>query len=421
MSEMIQDKDLREIAVKAALHAHKEGMSAEEAHEHIYDEVLDANEGKPHAGAIAHGKRYLAKLKKEAPMKEEFKASDGISAVPDPEDRDGHKGRSADKNGNGQEKMPEFFTKAEAINQIMGHLSGLGHQELANIFKGLTDKGPHHDKNKALATRRIGGTAKDDTNGQTLAQTRYSPTSVHAEDMDVIFGGEELSEETREKARTIFEAAVNARLYSEVARIEEEYENNLVEALEEKVLQLTENVDKYLSYAVEQWLENNEIAIETGLKTEVMEDFMHGLKNLFMENYVEIPDDKVDLVAELSQHVAELESKLNESINENLDLKDYVDSLEVDRIFAEEVESLPLTQQEKLRSLVEGIEYSDATEFTKKLGIIKETYFPTSAGKKEKTAVLTEATDYDSDEQGVQEVTGPMSAYVEAISKTSKK
>ena len=350
-----------------------------------------------------------------------FDSSDGISHVPGPVDKDGHKERSADKTSGGQTDIPPFFTKVEAINQIMGHLSGLGHQELANVYKGLTDKGPLHDRDKALATHRIGGTAKDNTNGQTIAQTYYSPTSVHAEDMDVIFGGEELSEETREKARTIFEAAVNARLYSEIARLEEEFETNLVEALQEKVSQLTENVDKYLSYAVEQWLEDNELAIETGLKTEVMEDFMHGLKNLFIENYVEIPDDKVDLVSELSHHVADLEEKLNETISENLDLKDYVDSLEVDKIFAEEADTLPITQQEKLRSLVEGIEYSDVDEFTKKLSIIKETYFPIGGGKKEKQVTLAEAADYDYNDQETQEYSGPMSQYVKAISQTSKK
>jgi hypothetical protein len=419
MAENIQDKDLHAIAVKAAIHAHRNGMSTAEAHQHIYDEVLDANEGKPHAAAVAHGKAHFKKLKDGAVKEEnlnEFDASDGISHTADPVAKSSK--RKADQTGVNQ-PMPEFFTKVEAINQIMGHLSGLGHQELANVFKGLTDKLPH-DKNKALSTRRIGGSVKDDTNAQTLAQTRYSPTSVQAEDMDIIFGGEELSEEVREKALTIFEAAVNAKLYTEIARLEEEFEVALTEALEDKVTQLSENIDRYLSYAVEQWVSENELAIESGLKAEVVEDFIHGLKNLFVENYVELPDDKIDLVSELSQHVAELEEKVNHVLKENFELKDYVDSLEVDMVFSEAVETLPLTQQEKLRSLVEGIEYSDVTEFTKKLNVIKETYFP-AKGKTAQTT-LTEDLDYDADDNNVSDnVSGPMSHYVQAISKTTKK
>ena len=408
MAENIQAKDLRAIAVKAALHAHKEGMSKEEAHEHIYDEVLDANEGKTHAGAVADGKKHYAKLA-SAEMKEDFDASDGVSHTAAPMEKNSK--RSADKT-DGQKDIPQFATKVEAINQIMGHLSSLGHQELADVFKGLTDKTTHdHAKSKRPKD--------DDSLTQTLAQTRISPTSVAAEDMDMMFGGEELSEEVREKARTIFEAAVNSRLYSEIARLEEEFESNLTEALEQKIEQLSENVDKYLSYAVEQWVEDNEVAIESGLKSEVVEDFIHGLKDLFEANYVDIPEDKVDLVSELSQHVAELEEKVNAVISENLDLQDYVDSLEVDKVFAEAVEALPLTQQEKLRSLVEGIEYSDVGEFTKKLNVIKETYFPAD-GKKKATS-LTEAVDYDSDDEEVQVTTGPMSHYVKAISQTVKK
>ena len=408
MAENIQAKDLRAIAVKAALHAHKEGMSKEEAHEHIYDEVLDANEGKTHAGAVADGKKHYTKLCAEE-MKEDFDASDGVSHTAAPMEKNSK--RSADKT-DGQKDIPQFATKVEAINQIMGHLSSLGHQELADVFKGLTDKTTHdHAKSKRPKD--------DDSLTQTLAQTRTSPTSVAAEDMDMMFGGEELSEEVREKARTIFEAAVNSRLYSEIARLEEEFESNLTEALEQKIEQLSENVDKYLSYAVEQWVEDNEVAIESGLKSEVVEDFIHGLKDLFEANYVDIPEDKVDLVSELSQHVAELEEKVNAVISENLDLQDYVDSLEVDKVFAEAVEALPLTQQEKLRSLVEGIEYSDVGEFTKKLNVIKETYFPAD-GKKKATS-LTEAVDYDSDDEEVQVTTGPMSHYVKAISQTVKK
>lgn len=345
----------------------------------------------------------------------EFTDSVGQGEVPEPVAKSSK--RPADKT-DGEKAIPQFATKVEAISAAVQAMAGMPKEKIADIFSGMADA---LSAEKSKSTRRIGGSATDAGAGESLAATKRSPTSataVAAEEIDVVFGGEELSEEAREKTRTIFEAAVNARIAEEVARLEEEFEANLVEALEEKIEALSENVDKYLSYAVEQWVENNEIAIESGLKAEVTEEFIRGLKNLFVENYVEIPDDKVDLVSELSKTVAELEEKVNSVVKENVELKDYVDSLEVDRVFAEAVDALPLTQQEKLRSLVEGIEYSDVEEFTKKLNVIKETYFPTSEGKK--AVSLTEAVDEDTETETT-EVTGPMSHYVKAISKTAKK
>jgi len=431
---MVQNVDkefLKKTARTAATRCYKkdDGISHDEAHKEIYKAVMAANHGVKHPAheeIMKHAHDHLTKLKDGTMSEEtlnEFDASDGISHTADPVAKDSK--RKADKTGVNQ-PMPEFFTKVEAINQIMGHLSTLGKPELANIFKGLTDKGPHSGSGdsvmgKALATRNI-GTSKDNKLAQSLKDMMYSPTSVKAivgEDVDALFGGETLSEELREKTRTLFEAAVNAKLHVEVARLEEEFEANLVEALEEKITQLTDNVDKYLSYAVEQWFADNEIAIENGLKSEVVEDFMHGLKNLFIENYVEIPDDKIDLVTELSNHVAELEQKVNSVVKENIELVDYIDTLEVDKVFSEAVESLPLTQQEKLRSLVEGIEYSDVNEFTKKLNVIKETYFGAPAANR--TVTLTEAADFDYDYTETTPVNDQMSHYVKAISQTTKK
>jgi len=334
----------------------------------------------------------------------EFKSSDDQSETADPVATKDSK-RPADKTA-GETSIPDFPTKIEAINAVIQMMSGMPKEKIGDIFKGMSVD--NSAKNKR---------PKDQTGGET-SQIRLSPTSAMAkEDMDVIFGGEELSEELREKAVIVFEAAVNSRLATEVVRLEEEFESRLVEALEEKVEQLTENVDKYLSYAVEQWVEDNEVAIESGLKAEVVEGFIHGLKGLFEENYIEIPDDKVDVIAEMASKIEELEDAINSTISENIDLHDYVDSLEVDRVFAEAVESLPLTQQEKLRSLVEGIEYNDVEEFTKKVSVIKETYFP--SGKK--AASLTEEYINEDDAEEVVAPSGPMAHYVTAISKTTKK
>lgn len=347
----------------------------------------------------------------------EFTSDDGQSTVPDPVGKDAK--RPADKT-DGEKAIPEFPTKVEAMNAVMQKMAGMPKEAIADLFKGMTDK-LDHSPEKAKGTRRIGGTAQDSSTAQTLDQTKLSPTSataVASEDMDIMFDGEELSEDFRSRAKTIFEAAVNSRVVTEVARLEEEFDNRLVEALEQKIEQLSDTVSTYLSYAVEQWVQENEIAIETGLKAEIVDDFLVGLKNLFDENYIEIPDDKVDVVAELSQRVAEMEEKFNTVVQENIDLKDQIDTFQVENIFAEAVESLPMTQAEKLRSLVEGIEYSDVEEFTKKLNVIKETYFP--EGKK--AVSLTEEVEDGSDDDGVQiKASGSMAQYVNAISKTVKK
>lgn len=347
----------------------------------------------------------------------EFKATDGQSEVPDPEGKNAHANRGADKS-EGETSAPQFATKVEALNAAIETMSGMPKEKIEDIFKGMT---AGHDKSKALATRRIGGTAKDNAEGESLEDTKRSPTStvsVAKEDMDVIFDGSELTEEVRERTKTIFEAAVNAKVVAEVTRIEEEFNTKLIETVEERVVALTENVDKYLSYAVEQWAVDNEVAIENALRSEIVEDFIKGLKGLFEENYVEIPEDKVDLVSELSARVADLEDKINSALEENVQLQDIVSSLETEKVFAESVESLPLTQREKIRSLVEGIEYEDTEDFKKKLNVIKESFLPSD----KKVVSLNEAV--DNDDEGTEEnkpVSGPMSHYVNTISKTTKK
>lgn len=360
----------------------------------------------------------MAKLNGTKELKE-FTSDDGQSTIPDPIAKDAK--RPADKS-EGEKDIPEFPTKTEAMNAVMQKMSGMPKEKIADLFKGMTDD-LDHGPDKAKATRRIGGSAQDSTTAQTLDQTKISPTSatsVASEDMDVIFAGEELSEDFRNRAKTIFEAAVNSRLVTEVARLEEEFETKLVEALEVKIEQLSGNIDNYLSYAVEQWMQENELAIEHGLKAEIVDDFLTGLKNLFDESYVEVPDDKFDLVAELSQKVSEMESKYNDVVKEHIELQDYVDTLKAEQVFAEAVKSLSLTQAEKLSSLVEGIEYSDVDEFTKKLNVIKETYFP---GTKKVVSLNEEVDDNDGDDgDGVQiKASGPMAQYVNAISKTVKK
>jgi len=195
------------------------------------------------------------------------------------------------------------------------------------------------------------------------------------EDLAALFDGSELSEDFREKATVIFEAAINEKVSGVVASLEEQYEARLTEevgAIEEA---LVEKIDSYLDYVVEQWVEENKLAIESGIKAEVVESFMEGLKGLFTEHYVDAPQEKLDILAQTAAEVEELKAKLSASINENIELSKKLESAEADKAFTEVSEGLAATQIEKLRTLAEGIEYAGVASYKKKLGMIKESYF----------------------------------------------
>ena len=195
------------------------------------------------------------------------------------------------------------------------------------------------------------------------------------EDLAALFDGSELSEDFREKATVIFEAAINEKVSGVVASLEEQYEARLTEevgAIEEA---LVEKIDSYLDYVVEQWVEENKLAIESGIKAEVVESFMEGLKGLFTEHYVDAPQEKLDILAQTADEVEDLKAKLSASINENIELSKKLESAEAEKAFVEVSEGLAATQIEKLRTLAEGLEYADVSSYKKKLGMIKESYF----------------------------------------------
>ncbi len=213
--------------------------------------------------------------------------------------------------------------------------------------------------------------------GDMSAQNRA--TIATKEHLDAMFNGEDLSEDFRQKAATIFEAAIEARIADEVQAIEENYTRQLEEAISEVASELTAKLDDYLDYCVEQWMKENEVAIEHSLKSEITEDFMEGLKDLFAENYIEIPEDKLDVLEQLTAKVEELENKLNDSISENIQMMKSLDGYTQQEVFYSVAEGLALTQVEKLRQLAEGITFEDSESYQKKLLLVKENYFPTQA------------------------------------------
>jgi hypothetical protein len=191
-----------------------------------------------------------------------------------------------------------------------------------------------------------------------------------------MFDGQDLSEEFKESVETLFEAAISARLSLETARLDEEYETKLQEELSVFQEETTTKLDSYLDYVVENWMAENAVAIESTLRNELVDEFVEGLKNLFAEHYIDVPQQKIDVVEALAEKVEALENKLDEMISENVDLKSVLSESKAQEIFVELSSDLALTQQEKFASLAEGIEFDgNLSTYEKKLKIIKENYF----------------------------------------------
>ena len=239
------------------------------------------------------------------------------------------------------------------------------------------------------------------------------------EDVDALFADDStISEEFKSKVSTIFEARVEDRVTQIEEEIETRYAGMLEEAVESVKADLTEKVDDYLSYVVEQWMEENEIAIESGLRAELTEDFIGGLRNLFAEHYIDVPAEKVDLVDELAGKVEELESKLNEEIERGVSYAKALVESRKNEIAREVTEGLTATQAEKIKSLAESVEFSTEDEYKNKLDTIRENYFPSGA-KKATEAQLNEQFEEEDDKKVL--INDPFVAAVsQAISKKSK-
>ena len=236
------------------------------------------------------------------------------------------------------------------------------------------------------------------------------------EDVDSLFGDDTtISEDFKSKAATIFEARVLDRVTQIQEEIESQYADMLEEAVETIKTDLTEKVDDYLNYVVEQWMEENQIAIESGLRSEITEDFIAGLRNLFAENYINVPEDKVDLVEELAAKVESLETKLNEEIETNIEYKKALTEAIKEQLTLEVCEGLTATQVEKIKSLAESVDFSTEEEFTEKLETLRENYFPSGIQK----ASVSHLQEQFEDTEDKKVIADPYVAMVsQAISKT---
>ena len=253
----------------------------------------------------------------------------------------------------------------------------------------------------------------EETIQEETPETKYDFT----EDVNALVAGEELSEEFQEKAKTLFEAVVTQKVNEEVKALQEAFESTLTEEVEKVKTELAEKVDDYISYAAKQWLEENSLAVEHGIKTEMAESFFNGLKKLFVEQNFTVPEEKFNLLDGMAEELNDMEKKLNEQIDSNVSLNKRIGDFVKMEIVTECATGLAETQKEKLVSLAEGVEFENESDFKNKVETIKESYFTRKAETAE-TAV--EPTEEASAPLVENNETGTMSKYVDAISRWSK-
>jgi hypothetical protein len=263
-------------------------------------------------------------------------------------------------------------------------------------------------------------TEESEEDGEVVAEEEVVAEYDMEEDVQALLAGEELSEEFQEKARTIFETAINAK----AAEIKEEltaaYETALVEEVTEIRNTLTERLDSYLEYVADEWIAENALQIEQGLKTEMTESFLAGMRGLFEEHYVSIPEEKYDVVSTMVEKLDEMENKLNEQIERNIALNHRLAESVADVILADVSEGLAISQKDKLASLAENVEFDSEDTYREKLVALKESYFPTNtSAQRDESETISEDTDVQ--ETLSESVSPRMAAYLDTLGRVAKK
>jgi len=349
---------------------------------------------------------------------DEFKASMGDpSEVPEPTSTKAKPRKGDKKVTDDPQDSPTAVkvpgTKAGMINAMMSKMNEMPTKQLKASFGKMMSGLKMEEIEVEEDTIEEVHSVRD------LPKITSEDVSV-TEDVNAMFeGADDLNEEFKEKAATIFEAAVVAKVNEQLEKISTNFEAELAEEVETLQKEMSDNLDQYLDYVVEQWMGENRLAVEQGLKAEMVEDFLRGLKGLFEEHYIEIPDEKVDVVEELAARTEELESKLNEQIEKNVELHGVVEQYKRDQLIESVSASLTDTQKAKFETLAEGIDFSDEETFVNKLSVIKESYF----GKGEEVTSSYELDDDEplTEETADKQVPAEMANYVNAISRSIKK
>ena len=351
-----------------------------------------------------------------------------------------HKGKKKEEKESGCKKMEEEtlaaaslhpaarhsdpMSKLGAMHGVMNVMAGMGKSDLINFFNQVQSQfGPGKDHgvgDKSAANQSSVDMKPSHATGHSAPKTKDAMPKLNVkEDIEEMFAGQDLSEEFKDNVTTLFEAAVSARIIAEQARLEEEFETKLDEQIAIFNEEVTAKLDTYLDYVVENWMKDNEVAIESTLRNELADEFIEGLKNLFAEHYISVPEDKVNVLEAMAEKVAALETRLDETISENVELKNFVVENQRQDIVEELASDLALTQQEKFSALVEGIEFDgDLDVYARKLMIVKENYFKNETTSHSSNIEEETFEGTISESVNVDPVVG---RYVQALARTVKK
>lgn len=321
----------------------------------------------------------------------------------------------------GSRSVADPKSKIETITSVIGAMHAMRKDDLTKWYTQAMDLiGKEADSLPSGANADSNSSSIDTKLGKGPKTRDPMPKLSVKEDVEEMFDGQDLSEEFKDRATTLFEAAVNAKIIVELAKLEEQYEERLHEEVAEISEALEKKLDTYLDYVTETWLKENEVAIESTLRNEITEEFIDGLRGLFAEHYIEMPEEKIDVVEELAAKVAALEEKLDESITENVQLKEALTVSEMTDILREMAEDLTLNESEKFAALAEGIEFDgDLDTYRKKLACVKESYF----NKKtvQRVSNIEEETFEAPESDRVVSADPEISRYAQAISRTLKR
>ena len=320
-------------------------------------------------------------------------------------------------------KIPELASVKDVVNSK----AAKGDPMPKPMMAGNELEGEEISEDEAPATDEVVA-EEETTEEEVVAEEETTEEEVVAEeedykvdveqDVQALFEGEELSEEFQSKARTIFEAAIKEKVSEIKENLQTAYEQALVEEVASVRDELTERVDAYLEYVADEWIQENQLQVESGLKTEMTESFLEGMKSLFEEHYVSVPEDKYDVLESMVDKLDEMESKLNEQIERNVALNQRLAESTSDVILADVSEGLALSQKEKLASLASNVEFESETDYREKLEKLKESYFPSkTSAPSAHSETISEGTQVDSPQQ----VSSAMEAYMQTLSRVAKK
>ena len=315
------------------------------------------------------------------------------------------------------EEVDESLTKAEVARKVVESLKAMSQEDVAKFVEGYGMEDEEEDEDEDEEHEESKNVKEESVDEETSAELESSLVEIEIDDdLSKISEALELSEENSEKAKTIFKAAVTSKVEEIKEQLESQYSEELKTSIEKVKGDLSEAVDKYLSYVAEEWSKENELAIERGLRSEMTENFIEGLKTLFVEHYVEVPEDKYNVVDELANRLEEMEAKLDGEVQKNMDITEELGSLKRDNVVKQAGEDLTESQREKLISLSKGIDFTDEADFEEKVAEIKEAYFSVDGESIAEETKQEEGTgEFSSDEEKVLDPS--IARYSEALTK----